>query len=140
MVHNWSTRDSHEDFYHKSAIFKKDVDTFYKNPLWQTFLMNVLLDEQEWHSGQLSTVVASLPRLRMPEMPIPSGQHTVRATGVPRNVSSNHQSPSLHQSTSTQAARSPPPVAAAAPKRKNRTSTLDAGSDEYTFPFGRSKL
>jgi len=69
----------------------------------------------------------------MPEMPIPGVQHTVRATGVPGNVSSNHQSPSsLHQSTLTQPARSPPPVAAAAAKRKNRTSTSDSESDDYT--------
>jgi len=69
----------------------------------------------------------------MPEMPTPSSWHTVRATGVPGNVSGNCQSPgSWCQSTLTQPARSPPPVAAAAPKRKNRTSTLDAESDDYT--------
>jgi len=132
MVHNQNTRDSHEDFCHKSDIFKKDMETFYKNQFWQHLLMNVLLDEQEWCSKQGSTVVASLPRLRMPEMPTPSSQHTVRATGVPGNVSSNCQSPSLCQSTLTQLARSPPPVAAATSKRKNRTSTLDAESDNYT--------
>jgi len=108
------------------------METFYKMVGWQHDLMNVLLDEQEWHSRQLSTVVESLPRLRMPEMPTSSGWHTVRAIVVSINVSGNCQSPSLHQSTLTQLARSPPPVAAAAPKRKNRTSTLDAESDDYT--------
>jgi len=53
----------------------------------------------------------------------------VRAIGVPSNVSGNCSS--LRQSTLTQPAKSPP-AAAAAPKRKNRTSTLDAKSDDYT--------
>jgi len=81
---------------------------FYKRVGWQTELMNLLLDKQEWCSRQLSTVVRSLPRLRLPEMPTPSGQQTVKATGVP----SNHQSPSLWQSTLAQVARSPPVAAA----------------------------
>jgi len=54
--------------------------------------MNVLLDELEWCSKEGSTVAACLPRLRMLEMPIPGGWHTVRATGVPGNVSGNCQS------------------------------------------------
>jgi len=130
MVHNWSTRDSHEDFCHKSAVFRKEVETFYKHLLWQTFVMNVLLDKQEWCSKDGSAVAARLPRLRMLEMPIPSACRMVRAIGLPSNVSGN--CPSLHQSTLTQPARSPPPAAAATPKRKNRTSTLDVESDDYT--------
>jgi len=137
MVHNWSTRDSHEDFCHKSLVFKKEVETFYKNLLWQTFVMNVLLDKQEWCSKDGSNVAACLPRLRIPEMPIPGGRCTVRATGVPSNVSGNvsgnHQSSGgFCQSTLTQPARSPPPVAAVAAKKKSRASTLDAESDDYT--------
>ncbi len=129
MVHNQSTRDSHEDFCHKSLVFKKEAKTFYKYLLWQTFVMNVLLDEQEWCSKDGSAVAAK----RMPEMPIPSVWHMVRAIGLPCNVSGN--CPRLHQSTSTQLARSPPPTGAVVPKRKNRTSTLDVESDDYTFPF-----
>jgi len=59
MVHNQSTRDSHEDFCHKSSVFKKEVETFYKHPLWQTFVMNVLLDEQEWCSKEGPIIAAS---------------------------------------------------------------------------------
>ncbi len=131
MVHNRSTKDSHEDFCHKSSVFKREVEAFYnKHPLWQPFVMNVLLDKQEWCSKDGSAVATRLPRLRMPEMPIPSAWHMVRAIGVPSNVSSN--CPGLRQFTLTQLARSPPTVAAATPKRKNRTSTLDAESDDYT--------
>jgi len=128
MVHNWSTRDSHEDFCHKSSVFKREAKAFFKHPLWHTFVMNVLLDKQEWCSKDGSAIAARLPRLRMLEMPIPSSRCLVRATGVPSNVSGNR---SLHQSTLTQPAKSPP-AAAAAPKRKNRTSTVDVESDDYT--------
>jgi len=83
------------------------MGAFNKKQEWQHDLMNVLLDKQEWCSR--TTVVASLLRLRMPEMPTP-GQCTIRVTGVP----GNHQSPSLQQSTLTQLATFP------CPKRKTQ--------------------
>ena len=93
MVHKWSTRDSHEDFCHKSTVFKRNADRFFLHPLWQTFLINVLLDEQHWRNNEGSSIAPRLPRLRMPEMPVASaGRHTVRAIGVPGNISGNRQS------------------------------------------------
>jgi len=106
--------------------WKKDIVAFYKRQQgWQNELMNVLLDKQDWGNHQLLPVVTSLPRLRMPEMPTP-GQHIIRTTGVP----GNWQSFGLCQATLTQPVWSSPPVAAAAPKRKNRTATAE--SDDYT--------
>jgi len=91
------------------------------HPSWQTLLMNVLLDKQEWQSKDGSTVAAArIQRLRIPEMPVPSaGWHTVRSIGVPGNVAGNYQSSGggFCQATLTQPSRSPP-VAAATAKRK----------------------
>jgi len=89
--------------------------------------MNVLLDEQDWQSKDGSSIAARLPRLRMPEMPV---------AGAGCHISGNHQSSGgsgggLHQATLTQASRSPP-VAAATYRKKNRTSTADVESDDYT--------
>jgi len=101
MVHNWTTKDSHEGFCHKSSIFKKGIVAFSNRQGWQNELMNVLLVEQDWCKELLPPVVTSLPRLRMPEMPTP-GWCMVRAAGMSRNCHSSN----FFQATLTQPERS----------------------------------